>query len=87
MNTFFVGSSIFFPFFGVGPINLRHKRLKWAACRKMSKLYVGNLPESTKEKDLRDLFEAFGIVEEVAILRGYGFVVRFAPRSKVLAPG
>ena len=40
----------------------------------MSKLYVGNLPESTKGKDLRDLFESFGTVDEVAILRGYGFV-------------
>lgn len=41
----------------------------------MSKLYVGNVPEGAKEKDLRELFEAFGDVEEVAMLRGYGFVV------------
>lgn len=41
----------------------------------MSKLYVGNVPELAKEKDLRELFEAFGDVEEVAMLRGYGFVV------------
>lgn len=41
-----------------------------------TKLYVGNLPEGAKEKDLRELFQAFGEVEEVAALRGYGFVVR-----------
>ena len=42
----------------------------------MSKLYVGNVPEGAKEKELQELFEAFGEVEEVAMLRGYGFVVR-----------
>ena len=42
----------------------------------MSKLYVGNVPERAQEKDLKELFEAFGSVEEVALLRGYGFVVR-----------
>lgn len=40
-----------------------------------TKLYVGNLPEMAKEKDLRDLFQSFGEVSEVAVLRGYGFVV------------
>lgn len=39
------------------------------------KLYVGNVPERAQEKDLKELFEAFGTVEEVAMLRGYGFVV------------
>lgn len=41
----------------------------------MSKLYVGNVPEGAKEKELQELFAAFGEVEEVALLRGYGFVV------------
>lgn len=41
----------------------------------MSKLYVGNVPEGAKDKELQELFEAFGEVEEVAMLRGYGFVV------------
>ena len=40
-----------------------------------TKLYVGNLPEISKEKDIRDLFQSFGDVSEVAVLRGYGFVV------------
>lgn len=40
-----------------------------------TKLYVGNLPDSAKEKDIRELFQSFGEVEEVAILRGYAFVV------------
>lgn len=43
-----------------------------------TKLYVGNLPETAKEKDLRDLFQSFGDVSEVAVLRGYGFVVSLA---------
>ncbi len=41
----------------------------------MTKLYIGNLADNAKEKDIRELFQAFGEVEEVALLRGYGFVV------------
>ena len=37
---------------------------------------MGNVPEGAKDKELQELFEAFGEVEEVAMLRGYGFVVR-----------
>lgn len=44
-----------------------------------TKLYVGNLPDMAKEKALRDLFQAFGDVTEVAVLRGYGFVVSLHP--------
>lgn len=48
----------------------------------MKKLYVGNLPWSCTEDELRDLFGAFGSVESVAIItdretgrsRGFGFV-------------
>ncbi len=40
-----------------------------------TKLYVGNLPEDTKEKELKDIFQSFGDVTDVAVLRGYGFVV------------
>lgn len=46
-----------------------------------TKLYVGNLPDVTKEKALKDLFQSFGEVSEVAILRGYGFVVSLHPFS------
>jgi hypothetical protein len=46
------------------------------------KLYVGNLPYSTTETDLRDLFGQYGQVESVAIItdretgrsKGFGFV-------------
>lgn len=39
-------------------------------------LYVGNLPYSTTEDDLRRLFEPYGPIEEVRIIqnKGYGFV-------------
>ena len=48
----------------------------------MKNLYVGNLPHSTTESDLRTVFEAHGAVEKVSIVtdretgraRGFGFV-------------
>ena len=40
-----------------------------------TKLYVGNVTDDTKEKDLKEVFQAFGDLTEVAILRGYAFVV------------
>jgi RNA recognition motif-containing protein len=39
------------------------------------KVYVGNLSESVTPKDLQQLFENFGVIEEVAILGKYAFVV------------
>ena len=46
------------------------------------KMYVGNLPFSTNEQELREVFEAHGQVDSVAIItdrdtgrsRGFGFV-------------
>jgi len=48
----------------------------------MKKLYVGNLPWSTTEADLRDMFGRFGEVASAAVItdretgrsRGFGFV-------------
>ena len=48
----------------------------------MKKLYVGNLPYSTTEGDLRETFEQFGTVESSKIItdretgrsKGFGFV-------------
>ncbi len=45
-------------------------------------IYVGNLPYSTREEELREVFEAHGNVENVKIIRdretgrsrGFGFV-------------
>lgn len=39
-------------------------------------LYVGNMPYSTTESDLRTLFEPFGPVSDVRIIgdKGFGFV-------------
>lgn len=47
-----------------------------------SKIYVGNLPFSSSEDELRELFEEYGSVESVSIItdretgrpRGFGFV-------------
>jgi RNA recognition motif-containing protein len=48
----------------------------------MKNLYVGNLPHSTTEAELRNLFEPHGAVEKVSLVtdretgrsRGFGFV-------------
>src|SRR5262245_21042246 len=48
----------------------------------MTKIYVGNLPFSATENDVRTLFEAHGTVQSVALIndretgrpRGFGFV-------------
>lgn len=48
----------------------------------MKNLYVGNLPHSTTETEVRDLFEAHGAVEKITLVtdrdtgrsRGFGFV-------------
>ncbi len=48
----------------------------------MKKLYVGNLPFSSSEEDVRELFSQFGPVESVNLIqdretgrfRGFGFV-------------
>lgn len=48
----------------------------------MKKIYVGNLPWSASEADVRDFFAAFGEVHSVAVItdretgrsRGFGFV-------------
>ena len=48
----------------------------------MTKIYVGNLPFSATENDVRQLFEAHGTVQSVALIndretgrpRGFGFV-------------
>ena len=48
----------------------------------MKNLYVGNLPHSTNEAELRSIFEAHGAVEKITLVtdrdtgrsRGFGFV-------------
>lgn len=36
-------------------------------------LYVGNLPYSASEDELRDLFEPYGPIEEIRVIQGKGF--------------
>lgn len=48
----------------------------------MKNLYVGNLPHSTTEAELRSIFEAYGTVDKITLVtdrdtgrsRGFGFV-------------
>ena len=42
----------------------------------MTKIYVGNIPESCKSDDLRSLFQQFGRIEECDVVKNFGFVVR-----------
>ncbi len=53
-------------------------------------IYVGNLPESWDEEELRRRFEAFGAVESVTFMvdpdtglaRGFGFVRMLRPAAE-----
>ena len=38
------------------------------------KLFVGNLPENCPDETIRDLFSPYGSVEDVVIIKNYGFV-------------
>ena len=38
-----------------------------------SKLYVGNLPYSVTDEDLRDLFSAHGEIVDIKVIEGKGF--------------
>lgn len=48
----------------------------------MNKIYIGNLPYQTNEKELENLFSKYGQIEDVAVIRdrytnrskGFGFV-------------
>lgn len=48
----------------------------------MKKIYVGNLPFSTTEEDVKGVFEAYGSIESINLImdretgrfRGFGFV-------------
>jgi len=42
-----------------------------------TKLYVGNIAHGTTGKELREVFEAFGEIEEVAVKDGFAFVVGY----------
>ncbi len=54
----------------------------WSSSFCMTKIYVGNLPFSTTESEIRDLFGQHGTVESVSLIadrdtgrpRGFGFV-------------
>ncbi|MGR9072305.1 MAG: RNA recognition motif domain-containing protein [Gammaproteobacteria bacterium] len=48
----------------------------------MKKLFIGNLPSSTNEKDLKDLFSKFGTIRSLELVtdifsqqcKGFGFI-------------
>jgi RNA recognition motif-containing protein len=56
-------------------------------------IYVGNLPFSTTEDEIRKLFSAYGTVEKVSLimdretgrLRGFGFVEMASGGSEAIA--
>lgn len=39
-----------------------------------NKVYVGNLPDDTREADLQDCFKEFGVIKSIELKTGYGFV-------------
>src|SRR5262245_129716 len=60
----------------------RRSPLFWSLNSFMTKIYVGNLPFSANESEVRELFAAHGTVESVSLItdrdtgrpRGFGFV-------------
>ena len=48
-------------------------------------LYVGNLPYSTTEDELRNLFDQFGPIEEVRVIQNKGFGFVDVPEENVAA--
>jgi RNA recognition motif-containing protein len=52
-------------------------------------IYVGNMPFSATDNDLRQLFEPYGVVEQIKVItdretgrpRGFGFVAMPDPRE------
>ena len=48
-------------------------------------LYVGNLPYSTTEDELRRLFEPYGPIEEIRVIQNKGFGFVDVPEENVAA--
>ena len=59
----------------------------------MTNIYVGNLPFSTSEEEIRNLFTAYGTVDNVSLiadretgrLRGFGFVEMSSGADEAIA--
>lgn len=43
----------------------------------MSKVYLGRLPHDVSQRDVEKLFKDCGEINNIILLRGYGFVVLF----------
>lgn len=41
----------------------------------MSRLYVGRLSDSARERDVERFFKGYGRIREIVLKNGYGFVV------------
>jgi RNA recognition motif-containing protein len=42
----------------------------------MSRLYIGRLSDSARERDVERFFKGYGRLREIVLKNGYGFVVR-----------
>ena len=59
----------------------------------MTNIYVGNLPFSTTEEEIRNMFSAYGAVDNVSLisdretgrLRGFGFVEMSSGADEAIA--
>ncbi len=41
-----------------------------------AKLYLGNLAQGTRDRDIEDAFDKFGRIRKLILKNGYGFVVK-----------
>ena len=51
------------------------KSRKRSSALPTTKIFVGNISESVKASDIRNLFSKYGTVAECDLVRNYGFVV------------
>jgi len=49
-------------------------RIDFAEPRRKAKLFVGNLAESQSPEEMKEAFAKFGIVLDVSVMNGFGFV-------------
>jgi len=52
--------------------------------RMSTRVYVGRLSNSAREKDVERFFKGYGKVREIVLKEGYGFVVSFKAYVYVL---
>lgn len=51
--------------------------IEYFFCRMGTRVYIGRLSHSAREKDVERFFKGYGKVREIVLKEGYGFVVSY----------